>query len=73
MALPRMRTAKKAAEEIKAMDPDTDVTAHAIMRLIKDGKIPMRKSGNRYLVNLDTLLDYYAKGEAMERKTEPAS
>lgn len=66
MPLPRMRTAKKAAEEIKAMDPNTDVTAWAIMRLMKGGKIPMVKAGNKFLVNLDTLLEYYAKGEVSQ-------
>lgn len=63
MPLPRMRTAKKAAEEIKKLDPDTDVTAWAIMCLMKSGKVPMVRAGNKFLVNLDTLLDYYAKGE----------
>lgn len=66
MPLPRMRTAKKAAEEIKKLDPDTDVTAWAIMRLMKSGRVPMVKAGNKFLVNLDTLLDYYAKGEKQE-------
>ncbi|MBQ8524381.1 MAG: DNA-binding protein [Clostridia bacterium] len=57
---PRMRTIKEAYSEIKAADPSTAITPHAIRRLLLDGKIPYITAGKKYLVNLDTLQSYLA-------------
>lgn len=58
MALPRMRTVKEAMDTIKEADPHTALSEHAIRRLIKTGHIPVVTSGRRFLINLDTLLNY---------------
>lgn len=63
MALPRMRTVKEAMGTIKEADPHTALSEHAIRRLIKTGHIPVVTSGRRFLINLDTLLDYLENPE----------
>ncbi len=54
----RVRTIKKAYEEIKRSDPNTCLTEHHIRQLAMNGVIPCRKAGNRYLLDLDGLLEY---------------
>ena len=39
--IPRMRTAAKIVAEIKALDPDTEVTEFHIRKLAKDGTVPV--------------------------------
>ena len=54
----RMRTISESAAELKAIDPATAVTPHALRRMVLDGTIPHIRAGNKRLVNLDTLLSY---------------
>jgi len=56
--LPRMRTIAEAYKYLKKSDPDTAMNPHAIRRLILTNTIPSVKSGNKYLINLDTLEEY---------------
>ena len=58
--LPRMRTAAGAIREIKAMDPNTEITESAIRRAIKRGEIRAVPNGVRRLVNLDDVLAYFS-------------
>lgn len=55
----RLRTMKTAYEEIKKMDPGTAITEWAIRRAVTEGYIPSRRVGNKYVFNLDTLIDYF--------------
>ena len=54
--LPRMRTITKAYAEIKALDPDTDLTQRALRRMVANDEIPTTKIGNKHLINLDLLI-----------------
>lgn len=56
--LARMRTAHQAAEYFKQLDPETSFTEYHINRLIKTGVLPVFKSGNKRLINLDKLIQY---------------
>lgn len=56
--LPRMRTTKEAAAEIKAADPNTAVTEYHIRQLALSGVLPRVKAGRKLLINLDTLIEY---------------
>nr|DAH08910.1 MAG TPA: Protein of unknown function (DUF1580) [Caudoviricetes sp.] len=58
MPIPRMRLLKEAAEEIKAVDPNTAVTQCFIRRLALDGKVKSVMAGRKRLINLDDLLQY---------------
>ena len=61
--IPRMRTVHEAAQELKQLDPSTAVTEYHIRRLVLDGVLPRIKAGKKYLINLDSLLEYF-NGEA---------
>lgn len=54
----RVRTIKKAYEEIRQADPNTCLTEHHIRQLAINGIIPCRKAGSRYLLDLDGLMTY---------------
>lgn len=54
----KVRTIRKAFEEIKQADPNTCLTEHHIRQLAMNGIIPCRKAGSRYLLDLDGLLAY---------------
>ena len=55
----KLRTMKTAYEEIIKMDPGTAITEWAIRKAVTEGYIPSRRVGNKYVFNLDTLLDYF--------------
>lgn len=69
-AVPRMRTVKQCVDYFKEQDPECCIGEWYVRRLIKQNKIPTRRSGRRILINLDTLIDYLAKGEEPENKEE---
>lgn len=56
--IPRMRTIQEAAQELRQLDPHTAMSPYHIRRLCLDGVIPTVKAGKKYLLNLDTLIDY---------------
>lgn len=61
--MPRMRTAGKALELIKAQDPDTEITLHYLRHLINTGKVPVTPVGRKKLVDADAVMEYIAAGE----------
>ena len=62
MHKPRMRTREKAIELLKQDDPGTSVTRSAIDRIIRAGKIPTARIGNKVLLNYDKLLELFESG-----------
>ncbi|WP_298029731.1 hypothetical protein [uncultured Dysosmobacter sp.] len=69
--IPRMRTAAKIVAELKALDPDTEVTEFHIRKLAKDGAVPVVWAGRKALINLNDVLDLMRLGTARP-KEEPA-
>ena len=65
--LPRMRTARGAIEEIKQMDPNTEITESAIRRAMKRGDLRTVPNGRKHLVSLDEVLRYFGGEDAVER------
>lgn len=55
----RMRTIRDCAKYFKEVDPETAVTEHALRIMVKEGDIPFFKTGNRHIINLDKLIDYF--------------
>lgn len=53
----RMRSINEVVNYFKDNDPDTQMTESTIRRMINEGSIPTIKTGNKYLINLDALLD----------------
>lgn len=62
MAVPRMRTAERVLEEIKAADPDTEVKLCYIRQLIRAGAVPVVVCGRKKLVNVDDVMELLARG-----------
>ena len=56
--IPRMRTAKEAAQEIKQLVEHTAMTEWHIRKLALSGVLPRVKSGKKLLINLDMLYEY---------------
>ena len=71
MATPRMRTAERVLEEIKAADPDTEVTLYYIRELIRAGAVPVVACGRKKLVNVDAVMELLARGYSLPSKAEP--
>ena len=69
-SIPRMRTAAKIVAEIKALDPDTEMTEFHIRQMAKDGTVAVVWAGRKALINLDDVLDLMRQG--MTRPTEEA-
>ena len=71
--LPRMRTVKEAAAELKALDEHTAVTEYHIRQLVLSGVLPRIKAGKKYLINLDLLIEYLTNPDADKFKVNNAA
>lgn len=60
--MPKMRTLPEAVRHIKATDPGTALTPHALRILVLSGKFPHVKIGVKRLVDID-LLEKFLSGE----------
>ena len=60
--LPRMRTAQGVINEIKALDPNTEITLTYVRKLLKQNVVPVVSVCNKKLVDVDRLLAYFDKG-----------
>lgn len=60
--IPRMRTAAKIVAEIKALDPETEITEFHIRKLAKEGVVPVVWTGRKALINLNDVLDLMRLG-----------
>lgn len=56
--LPKMRTIRDCAKEIKNTDSSTAITESSIRKLVNEKIVPCIKIGNRCLVDLDFLINY---------------
>ncbi len=70
MAVPRMRTAEKVLEIIKAEDPGTEVTLYYIRRVIKAGALPVVACGRKKLVDADAVMALLASGYELPSEQE---
>lgn len=71
-SIPRMRTAAKIVAEIRALDPESEVTEYYIRQLVKTGAVPVVWAGNKALINLDNVLDLMRIGTDRPAEEEPA-
>ena len=60
----KMRTIPEAAAELKAADPHTAITQHAIRQLVLSGRVPHICIGKKRLVNMEELERYLSGGMA---------
>lgn len=66
--IPRMRTAAKIVAELKAMDPNSEVSEHYIRQLVKKGIVPVTWAGSKALINLDDVLALLRGGTIRDRE-----
>lgn len=71
MATPRMRTAEKVLEIIKAEDPDTEVTLYYLRQMIRAEAVPVVSCGRKKLVNADAVLELLASGYELPAEPGP--
>lgn len=60
----RLRTIDGALRELRSEDEHTAITRYRIRELIISGVIPARKSGRKWIIDLDALIEYY-RGEGV--------
>lgn len=70
--IPRMRTAAKIVAELRALDPETDVSEYWVRQRIKSGDVPVVWAGNKALVNLDDVLELLHMGTC-KQEPEPCT
>lgn len=61
----KMRTIKQSLEELKKNDPNCAISEWWIRQIVKNGKLPSHRAGNRYLINL-TLLEEFLNNTPSE-------
>ena len=71
MAIPRMRTAARVLEEIKKLDPETELSLHYVRQMIHDEMVPVLCVGNKKLVNVDDVITYLETGVPVTPKPVP--
>lgn len=65
--VPRIRSIRDTAKMFKEMDPKTEITESTLRTMIAEGTIPVLKTGNKYLINVDLLIKM-CYGENTEAK-----
>ena len=55
----RMRSIRETARIFKEMDPNTQITEKTLRIMIAEGTIPVVKTGVKYLINIDVLLEMF--------------
>lgn len=55
----RMRTVGQTVKYFKDNDPETVVGEYLLRKMIKTGELPVVMAGNKALINLDNLIEYF--------------
>ena len=57
--MPKMRSVRETARIFKEMDPETQITETTLRKMIAEGTIPVVKTGVKFLINVDLLLEMF--------------
>lgn len=63
----RMRSIRETAKYFREMDPDTEITEYTLRQMIAEGTIPAFKTGVKYLINLDLVLDMFGSASPADK------
>lgn len=68
----RVRTIAGLWQEIHTLDPSSQVSKNFLRQLVISGKIKSVRAGNKYLIDLDAVLNYLTNPpcEETEEKSE---
>lgn len=64
-----IRTINGAVLELKKQDPNTPISAGMLRRWIRAGQLPAIMSGNKYLLNMETVNEFL-KGTLKRDETQ---
>lgn len=64
-----IRTINGAVNELKKQDPQTPISAGMLRRWIRAGQLPAVMSGNKYLLNMETV-NQFLKGTITRNETQ---
>lgn len=64
--IPRMRTVDQCFKEIKTLDPNTCISKRYLYRLAHENTIALFKSGTKYYIDLDCLMQFLNGGAEKE-------
>ncbi len=56
----KVRSIQSCAAEIKAGDPNTSISEYSIRAAIRDGSLRFKKSGTKYLVTMEDVLERFS-------------
>lgn len=59
MFIPKLRKIEQVVEEIKKVDPNTELNKRMILQLISEGILTAHKYGNTWLINVDELYSLF--------------
>lgn len=59
----RVRTIESAYKEMHEKDPGCAISRSMLRKLVTEGYIPSKKSGNRYLITMEDVYGYFDMGE----------
>lgn len=65
MELPKMRTAQGVLDELRAIDPNTDVSLHLVRMIINSGAVPVVTAGKKKLVSFASVCDFLQSGQQL--------
>lgn len=69
MSIPGMRTVHQCSAYLKEQEPECCVGEWCIRQIVNQGKIPVVRSGLRFLIYFDTLVVYLSGGSCEEVST----
>lgn len=67
----RIRTIKQAVQSIKEQDPESCISEWWLRQLVKTGKFKCHRAGNRYVIDLDRLLEFLKNPPVEETAKKP--
>ena len=67
----RMRIIADIYKQIKADDPDSNITLSALRRLICQGVVPTVNVGRKKLIDYDLLIDYLSNPTVEPKQLQP--
>ena len=65
MSVAKMRTAQGVLDELRAIDPNTDVSLYLIRAIINSGAVPVVASGKKKLVSFDKVCTFLESGQPL--------
>lgn len=67
----KYRSVRETAKILKEMDPGTELTEYTLRKMIAEGTIPVIKTGVKFLIDVDFIIDMFGSATTGNLKTNP--